>query len=326
MRRRHWLTAAAVVALLLGVAWTAPFPHARDEAPHVLLAHRGVHHTFSPWGVNDETCTARRIDPPTHAFIENTIPAIEAAFAAGASAVEMDVQRTADGELVLFHDWTLDCRTDGKGVTEQQTLADLRTLDVGWGYTADDGATWPLRGTGRGMIPTLGEVLARFPQHKLLLHQKSSKVDVSRAIGRFIGALPPERQRFIAYDGVHPELVRDEAPHLGATFAARGRLKSCVLHYMARFGTELGPACAGETIVVPEPAGLLVPGWPDRLATRARAREVRVLASYVDDPDDAIDVARGPVHGIATDRIEIVGPALREQTVRAIEPASVPWR
>lgn len=55
-----------------------------------LLAHRGLHQTFSAEGVTNETCTAARIDPPHHAFLENTIPAIKAAFELGASAVEID--------------------------------------------------------------------------------------------------------------------------------------------------------------------------------------------------------------------------------------------
>lgn len=43
-----------------------------NEGPK-LLAHRGIHQTFSTEGVDDETCTATKIDPPLHGYIENTI-------------------------------------------------------------------------------------------------------------------------------------------------------------------------------------------------------------------------------------------------------------
>ncbi|MEZ4555866.1 MAG: glycerophosphodiester phosphodiesterase family protein [Caldilineaceae bacterium] len=58
----------------------------------------------------------------------------------GADVVEFDVHRTSDDQFAVFHDWTLDCRTDGTGVTRDQTLADLQTLDIGYGYTGDGAA------------------------------------------------------------------------------------------------------------------------------------------------------------------------------------------
>src|SRR5262245_48047889 len=88
----------------------------------VLLAHRGLHQTFSADGVKADTCTASRILPPAHGYLENTLAAMEAAFAAGADIVELDVQPTTDGHFAVLHDWTLDCRTDGRGLTRDHTL------------------------------------------------------------------------------------------------------------------------------------------------------------------------------------------------------------
>ena len=48
---------------------------------------------------------------------------MEAAFGAGADIVEFDVHPTTDGAFVVFHDWTVDCRTNGNGVTRSHTLA-----------------------------------------------------------------------------------------------------------------------------------------------------------------------------------------------------------
>src|SRR5690606_9734583 len=105
-----------------------------------------------------------------HPFLENTIPSMEAAFEAGADLVELDIQLTKDGEFAVFHDWTLECRTEGKGVIRDHTMQVLKQLDIGYGYTADNGETYPFRGKGTGLMPTLDEVLSQFPEQSLLLH------------------------------------------------------------------------------------------------------------------------------------------------------------
>jgi glycerophosphoryl diester phosphodiesterase len=96
--------------------------------------------------VRNDTCTAARMLPPEHDYLENTIASMEASFKAGADIVEFDVHPTTDGHFAVFHDWTLDCRTNGKGVTREHSLQELKTLDIGYGYTADGGKTFPFRG------------------------------------------------------------------------------------------------------------------------------------------------------------------------------------
>jgi glycerophosphoryl diester phosphodiesterase len=65
---------------------------------------------------------------------ENTYAAFEQAVAQGAEYAETDIRRTADGELVLMHDATLDRTSDGRGPVSSITLADLRPLDAGSWY------------------------------------------------------------------------------------------------------------------------------------------------------------------------------------------------
>jgi len=62
---------------------------------------------------------------------ENTIAAFELAVRQGADMIELDVQRSADGVLVVFHDDTTE-RWDGqKRLAAMCTLAELRALDIG---------------------------------------------------------------------------------------------------------------------------------------------------------------------------------------------------
>ncbi|MEJ6392020.1 glycerophosphodiester phosphodiesterase family protein [Gymnodinialimonas sp. 2305UL16-5] len=82
---------------------------------------------------------------------ENTLPALECALAAGFSHIEVDLHVTADGEIVVMHDPTLDRTTNGTGPVTEKTLADLRLLDAGLWFDAHFAGT---------RLPTLAEVLA----------------------------------------------------------------------------------------------------------------------------------------------------------------------
>jgi len=62
---------------------------------------------------------------------ENTLASIEQAIAFGCALTEVDVQRTADGSLILFHDELVDRTTDGKGLLADMELEDIRKLDAG---------------------------------------------------------------------------------------------------------------------------------------------------------------------------------------------------
>ena len=67
---------------------------------------------------------------------ENTLAAFELAARQGADMIELDVQRSADGALVIFHDDTTE-RWDGrKRLASACTLAELRALDIGGGKVA----------------------------------------------------------------------------------------------------------------------------------------------------------------------------------------------
>lgn len=68
---------------------------------------------------------------------ENTLASIRAAADAGATWVEIDVYLIAEGELVIFHDDTLDRCTNGSGATRDARLADVVQLDAGSWFSAD---------------------------------------------------------------------------------------------------------------------------------------------------------------------------------------------
>ena len=81
---------------------------------------------------------------------ENTLAALAAARELGATSAEIDTVLTADGEIVLLHDLTLDRTTDGAGLAARRSLAEIRALDAGaWFGPAFAGER----------VPTLAEAL-----------------------------------------------------------------------------------------------------------------------------------------------------------------------
>lgn len=67
---------------------------------------------------------------------ENTLPAFQKALDLQVDGVEFDVQRSADGELILFHDEELDRTTNGQGNVWELTLDQLQQLDAGSWFDA----------------------------------------------------------------------------------------------------------------------------------------------------------------------------------------------
>lgn len=62
---------------------------------------------------------------------ENTMAAFEMALDVGSDGLELDVHLTKDGEVVVIHDHTLERTSNGVGIVEQYTLAELQKLDAG---------------------------------------------------------------------------------------------------------------------------------------------------------------------------------------------------
>jgi hypothetical protein len=79
-------------------AWTP-----RPPGQPTLLAHRGLAQEYDRTGLTGDTCTAARMVPPTHGYLENTLDSMQAAFALGARRVELDVHPTTDGHLCREH-------------------------------------------------------------------------------------------------------------------------------------------------------------------------------------------------------------------------------
>lgn len=114
---------------------------------------------------------------------ENTMESFQRAVELGADAIEMDVRITADGEIVVVHDPTLDRTAGIRGVVQSMTARQLREADAGAGFTPDGGLSYPFRGRGV-RVPLLAEVLEAFPETPLLVEVKT--VGAMRALEQLV--------------------------------------------------------------------------------------------------------------------------------------------
>lgn len=134
-------------------------------------------------------------------ILENTLSAMETAAAAG-FAIECDVQDTADGEAVVFHDHVLDRLTGESGPVRERTAAALGGFAIGG--TAD-------------RIPTLGEFLTALAGRVPLVVEVKSRFDGSPTLARRTAAVLASYAGPVAVKSFDPAVVallREIAPAL----------------------------------------------------------------------------------------------------------------
>jgi glycerophosphoryl diester phosphodiesterase len=322
---KDWLRRAAfvVAALLLiltvvNASWLAPRPVGGVK----LIAHRGVSQLFDHKGVERGTCTATRIEPPVHDFQENTTRSMQAAARIGADMVEIDIAPTTDGRIAVFHDWTVDCRTESQGETRSKTLTELQALDIGHGYTADGGKTFPFRGKRKDRMPSLEEALAALPNTPILFNFKSKDPHEADLLAAALeAARRPGAERRDAFYGASGPVERIGTHFPTALRFTNEGAKACTKQYIAYGWTSIVPeSCRNGVIMVPLNYQWAFWGWPNRLIQRMDSVGARVIVigphgsdagAGLTLPEQLGEIPASFKGYVWVDDIWTVGPALR---------------
>ena len=227
----------------------------------------------------------------------NTLEAFTRALELGADTLEMDLQLTADGQVVVHHDGTVDRQTDGSGALADLTLDEIRDLDAGFAFVDDDG-THPFRGAGI-TIPTLEEVFDAFPDAFMVLEMKTDG-------GQDIVAAVTERVRdqgredtivLASFDLDYIEEARRRLPDV-ATTMPEGEARA--YHVRQVVGLHRWWSPPGELLQVPEHHdGLHVA--THRFFTGADEIGVDAHVWTVNERDDMRRLLAAGAHGIITD-------------------------
>ncbi|HEU0033226.1 MAG TPA: glycerophosphodiester phosphodiesterase [Kofleriaceae bacterium] len=223
---------------------------------------------------------------------ENTMAAFERAVEIGVDALEMDVQLTRDEQLIVVHDDECARTTGAQTTWAELDLAQVRELDAGWGFVAEDG-TRPFAGKGI-RVPTFVEVLDAFP--KLLLN-----VDIKgeRAVQVMLDLLrekQAEDRVTLASFQLRTVVEVRRKGYGGATSLSRGEVASLV-SLPALLWRQL--PFTGTAAQVPTHSG---PLRFDRAPFIAKCHSLGLRVDFwtIDDPDEAQRLLALGADGIMT--------------------------
>jgi glycerophosphoryl diester phosphodiesterase len=278
-RNKKWIVfALAGLIILIWLNNTNIFYPKKDK-DYKFLAHRGLAQTFDVSLADWDTNTAEIIYEPEHPYLENTIPSMQAAFDLGADVVELDVKLTKDNKLAVFHDFTLEYRTDGTGNVSDYTMAELKMLDVGYGYTADKGETYPFRGLGKGLMPELNEVFETFPDKELLIHVKDGNMQTYEVLWNdYLSPMSDERlnQLTVYGDDAGIEYLREKSSSLHLLSMAM--MKSALLKYeLIGFTGYIPKELHNMELHLPLKYAKFLWGWPHKFVKRMESVNTRVV-------------------------------------------------
>lgn len=240
--------------------------HRLSEAPQsYVLGHRG----FSEGGV------------------ENTLSGLDAAHAAGADFVEMDVMQTADGKFVAMHDASLSRLADRPDLVKDLTFDELTALTVRDQYGHED------RVPGFAEYVEYAESLGMPLLIEIKLHGGETPDHVELLVAELerIGSL--ERHIYHSLDAPSVERLKQLRPDLS-------------VGYTMAFAAVAAPDTSADFIVVEQ--------WTatERIQQSARAAGLGFMVWTVNDDAGMTEMLRRNVDGIITDHPDAV-MELREQ-------------
>jgi len=279
-KRKKQRAVILLVILILVLIWlnNTNIFYSKEE-DYRFVAHRGLAQIFDVSLVEWDTNTAEIIYKPEHPYLENTIPSMQAAFDLSADVVELDIKLTKDNKLAVFHDFTLEYRTDGTGEVGDYTMAELKMLDIGYGYTADNGLTYPFRGKGIGLMPELDEVFSAFPDKELLIHVKDGNIKTYEVLwSDYLSTMTNERlaQITVYGDNAGIEFLREQSPTL--RLLSMAMMKSALLKYeLFGFTGYIPKELHNMELHIPQKYAKFLWGWPNKFIKRMESVNTRVV-------------------------------------------------
>jgi glycerophosphoryl diester phosphodiesterase len=278
-KKKRLILPGAVILIILLIWLNNTNLFYSSEESYKLLAHRGLAQTFDVSQVEWDTNTAEIIYEPEHPYLENTIASMQAAFDFGADVVEFDIKRTKDNKLAVFHDHALEYRTDGVGEIQDYNMDELKKLDIGYGYTADNGLTYPFRGKGIGLMPDIDEVFSAFPDKELLIHVKDGNLKTYEILwNEYLSTMTPDRldQITVYGDDAGIDYLRQESSTL--RLLSMSMLKSALLKYeLIGFTGYIPKNMHNMEIHIPIMYAKFLWGWPYKFVERMESVNTRVV-------------------------------------------------
>ncbi len=232
---------------------------------------------------------------------ENTMEAYRLGVEDGADAIELDVHLTADGQLAVIHDETLDRTTDRTGRVAELTMAEIREADAGAGFTRPDDSGWPFRGQGL-TVPTLPEVLTWLPPEVGLVIEIKARAAAEAVVEAVRGhaVLDDARLSVISFDEAAIERVRELEPGIKTGYLL---VPTQPIEPALVWATE-----HGHTGVYPWEGDIGLDPLPLMAQAKAFGREIGCYV--VNDPERMKHLAACGLWGFVTDVPDVARQAL----------------
>ncbi|MGE6793561.1 glycerophosphoryl diester phosphodiesterase [Pseudomonas guineae] len=242
---------------------------------------------------------------------ENSLFAFQRASALGVDMLEMDLQLSSDGELVVIHDRTLERTTDGQGPVAALNLAQLQALDAGFNWSADGGQSYPYRGQGV-RIPSFAEVLVSLPEQAKVIEIKVPDVGMEVLLCDALQA-HQQRDRVIVgsfYDR-SLQLFRERCPGV-ATSAGPSSVRLLVALNWVGLGNVLSPSY--QALQIPEAHDGIPVATPSLLKAAAQ-RGLNVQLWTINEQPDMRRLLDLGAHALITDypdrALQVLGRSTR---------------
>jgi glycerophosphoryl diester phosphodiesterase len=283
---------------------TSPQLQERGE----LVAYRGGGQIVDYQKLEASGCTANSIVQSENIYIENTLESLAEADSAGFDIFHINIHLTKDGRVVLFHDWTLDCATNGTGEARGSSSATLAELDAGYGYTFDEGKTYPFRGKGY-RIESLETVLDKYPHKKFWLNLKNNNDAAFLALSELLTVRYANRLSDISLITSPKGVAWFGKENPALTVVSVESTKACFIDYMLYGWSGIFPqTCSNRPILLPPSKTKFLWGYPETFAARAQQNGSRVylwaqhtlLKNYAVEIEKGIGVVTGDIHGAKT--------------------------
>jgi glycerophosphoryl diester phosphodiesterase len=230
---------------------------------------------------------------------ENTIAAFDRGLAAGADGLELDVHLCRDKVVVVHHDRLLYRTTRAVGAIASRTASELAALDA---------TTWFGVSETRCGIPTLREVLERYPRVRIIIELKQASADLARTVVddvRRAGAI--ERVCLGSFSVRALRAARACEPDI-ATSAGHFEVRMALYRSWLRVSPGHVPY---QTFQVPETSGGTRVVSP-RFIEFAHQAGIAVQVWTVDDPEDMRRLLDWGVDAIISDRPDVAAQVVRD--------------
>jgi glycerophosphoryl diester phosphodiesterase len=239
---------------------------------------------------------------------EDTIEGFREGFAMGGGVVECDVHASAEGTIVVIHDAVVDRTTDGTGPVAEKTVPELQSLDAGYRFSSDGGATFPWRAKGV-KIPTLEALYQAFPEAPFNIEIKGRRSGIEETVFRQIEAAGALQRTLVVSDNTGTiSRFRKVSQGKVATASSTVELLGYWILHLLRLGRLYDAPF--QALQAPEKYKGVVPVVTRRFVHKAHDRGLRVDVWTIDDEAAMRRLLGFGVDGIMTDRPDVLAGVL----------------